>query len=48
MTSTVKKPKRHLSETHRRQRGKNLAMLAALVGLVVLFYVVAIVRMGGG
>jgi hypothetical protein len=34
------------SEMHRRQRGKNLAMLAGLVALVVLFYVVAIVRMG--
>jgi len=34
------------SEVHRRQRGKNLAMLAGLVALVVLFYLVAIVRMG--
>ncbi|WP_455373404.1 hypothetical protein [Limibacillus halophilus] len=34
------------SEVHRRQRGKNLAMLAGLVALVVLFYIVAIVRMG--
>lgn len=29
------------------QRGKNLAMLAALIGFVVLVYVIAIVRMGG-
>ena len=36
------------SEVHKRQRSKNLAMLAVLVGLVVLFYVVALVRMGGG
>jgi hypothetical protein len=35
------------SEMHRRQRSKNLAMLAALLGLVVLFYVTALVRMGG-
>ena len=35
------------SEMHRRQRSKNLAMLAALLGLVVLFYVPALVRMGG-
>ena len=33
------------SEVHRRQRSKNLAMLAGLVALVVLFYLVAIVRM---
>jgi hypothetical protein len=34
------------SEMHRRQRAKNWAMLAALVGLVILFYVIAVVRMG--
>lgn len=39
---------RYRSEMHKRQRSKNLTMLAVLVGLVVLFYVVAIVRMGGG
>jgi len=33
------------SEVHRRQRGKNLAMLAGLVALVLLFYVIAILRM---
>jgi hypothetical protein len=38
--------KRFPSEVHRRQRWKNLAMLAVLVGLVVLFYVVTVVRMG--
>jgi hypothetical protein len=41
------KSRGHRSEQHRRQRGKNLAMLAVLVGLVVLFYVVTMVRMGG-
>ena len=35
------------SEMHRRQRSKNRAMLAALVGLMILFYVTAVVRMGG-
>lgn len=35
------------SDMHRRQRGKNLALLAVLVSLCVLFYLVAIVRMGG-
>ena len=33
------------SEMHRRQRGKNLAMLAGLVSLIVLFYVITILRM---
>lgn len=36
------------SELHRRQRVKNLALMAVLVGFVVLVYFVAIVRMGGG
>ncbi len=43
---TVKR--RYRSEMHRRQRSKNLTMLAVLAGLVVLFYFVAVVRMGGG
>ncbi len=34
------------SETHRRQRAKNLTVLALLLGLVVLFYLVTLVRMG--
>ncbi len=34
------------SEMHRRQRGKNIALGLVLFGLVVLFYVVAIVKMG--
>ncbi len=40
--------RRYPSEVHKRQRSKNLTMLAVLVGLVVLFYVVALVRMSGG
>lgn len=36
------------SERHRRRRGKNLALLAVLVGLVVLFYLVTLVKFGGG
>ncbi|MBT5108798.1 MAG: hypothetical protein HOM25_08955 [Rhodospirillaceae bacterium] len=39
--------RRYVSEVHRRQRSKNYAMLAILGGLVILFYVVAIVRIGG-
>ena len=37
---------RQPSEMHRRQRGKNIALGLVLFGLVVLFYVVAIVKMG--
>lgn len=32
----------------KRLRRRNLALLAVLVGLVVLFYVMTMVRMGGG
>lgn len=39
--------RRFPSEMHRRQRGKNIALAAVLVGLMVLFYVVVIVRMSG-
>ena len=35
------------SEQRKRQRGKNLALLAVLAGFVVLVYVVSLVRMGG-
>ncbi len=34
-------------ERRKRLRGRNYAVLAALVALVVLFYVITIVRMGG-
>jgi len=33
-------------EDRRRRRAKNLAMLAVLAGLVLLFYAITIVRMG--
>jgi cytochrome c oxidase assembly protein Cox11 len=33
-------------ERQRQQRAKNRALLAVLVGLVVLFYVMALVKMG--
>lgn len=36
-----------LAELKRRQRSKNLALAGVLVGLAVLFYLVAIARMGG-
>lgn len=35
-------------ERSRRLRGRNLATLLALLGLVGLFYLITIVRMGGG
>jgi hypothetical protein len=36
------------TDLHRRQRGKNLAVLATLVAFIVIIYVVAMVRMSGG
>ena len=38
---------RQPSETHRRQRGRNIALGAVLFGMVVLFYIVTIVKMSG-
>ncbi|MFL5332323.1 MAG: hypothetical protein ACJ8H8_03895 [Geminicoccaceae bacterium] len=35
-------------ELRRRQRGKNVALALGLVALVVLFYLVTLVKMGGG
>ncbi|MEZ5647817.1 MAG: hypothetical protein R3E60_02475 [Alphaproteobacteria bacterium] len=34
-------------EHHRRLRRKNIAMLLILVGLVALFFLITILRMGG-
>jgi len=39
---------RHPSDQHRRQFPKNLALMLVLAAVSVLFYVIAIVRMGGG
>jgi hypothetical protein len=38
---------RHFSEQHRRQRGKNVALLVTLLVLVGLVYAIAVVRMSG-
>ncbi len=38
---------KHPTARHKRQWHKNLALLAILGGLVALFYVITIVRMGG-
>ncbi len=35
------------SERHKSRRGRNLATLAALVGFIVLLYVISVVRMSG-
>ncbi len=35
------------SEVHRKQRTKNLALFAVLVGLIVLIYLITLVRLGG-
>jgi hypothetical protein len=35
-------------ELRRRQRAKNVALACGLIGLVVLFYVVTLVKLGGG
>lgn len=35
------------SDTHRRQRTKNLVMAGLLLGMVVIFFLLTIVRMGG-
>ena len=39
---------RETNERERRMRARNRALLAVLLGLVALFYVMALVRMGGG
>ncbi len=39
---------KELSKQHRRQRGKNIALLVVLLALVGIFYLVTLVRMGGG
>ncbi len=46
MTATAKRS--YKSAVHRKQRSKNFAMLIALLGFVVLVYLVSVVRMGGG
>lgn len=35
------------TDVHRRQRGKNLVVAGFLVVMVVIFFVLALVRMGG-
>lgn len=46
----TKPARRHGADTeiHRAKRGKNFAVLAALLGFVFLIYIVAMIRMSGG
>jgi hypothetical protein len=37
-----------MDERERRMRGRNRALLALLLALVALFYVITLVRIGGG
>jgi hypothetical protein len=37
---------RQHSEQHRRKRGKNIALFLVLLGMVALFYMITIVRLG--
>ena len=34
-------------ELRRRQRGKNIALACGLIGLVVVFYLVTLIKIGG-
>jgi hypothetical protein len=48
---TVEDPRKDVSDNaahKRRQRARNWAMLAVLVGLVILFYAITIVQMSRG
>tara|TARA_B100000989_G_scaffold112604_1_gene82683 strand:+ start:3195 stop:3341 length:147 start_codon:yes stop_codon:yes gene_type:complete len=39
---------RTASEMQRMRKGRNLALLAIIAGLAVLFFVLTLVRVGGG
>ena len=39
--------KPHLSQRHIQQRAKNWIVLAAVIGVCVLFFVITIIRFGG-
>jgi hypothetical protein len=41
-------PELALNDRRRRQRSKNLALLAALVALVALFFAITLVKFGTG
>ncbi len=37
-----------MTEQHKRKRGVNLALAALLLGLVLLFFAITLVKFGGG
>lgn len=39
--------KPYLSERHVQQRGKNRVVLAAIIGICLLFFVITIIKFGG-
>lgn len=48
MTAPQPRQRETESAMRKRVRGRNLALCGVLAGLVVLFYVLTVVRMGGG
>ncbi len=36
-----------ITQQHKRQRNKNLALAGALLGLMVLFFAITLVKLGG-
>lgn len=38
----------HRSEMHKKMRSRNLALLAVLLGLALIFFVLTYVKMSGG
>jgi uncharacterized membrane protein len=47
MSDAMVDPRPSDSDRHRQQRGKNLVVAAFLVALVVIFFLLTLVRMGG-
>jgi hypothetical protein len=37
-----------IEETHKRRRGRNIALAAVLVALILLLYLITLARLGGG
>jgi hypothetical protein len=44
--SVMVRERKPQNELHRRRRMKNIALACAIAGLMLLFYVITIVRMG--
>jgi len=39
---------KHVSDMHKKRRGRNIALVVIVFALAALFYVMSIVRMSGG